>query len=381
MVKWSGEPVVSSLLLLAAAIAVDSRALERIPMKLSVMLNYAGDIKGTADEVSALEKAGLDCVWVAEAYSFDAISMMGYLAAKTERVEIGSAIVNVYSRTATLMAMTFAGLDYVSNGRINCGLGASGPQVVEGFHGVAYEKPMLRIKEYMEVCRATWKREVINFQGTTVKIPLPAGEGTGLGKPLKLINHPQRADIPLWWASLKGKSVEATAEAADGWIPIFYIPEKADLVWGDALALGMKKRAPELGKLQILAGGAVMITEDADRITKVLDAGRPASALYVGGMGARGKNFYNDIMSAYGWEGEAKNIQDLYLDGRKEEAAAAVPREYLEAGALVGPEGYVKEKLAAYKQAGVTHLQMGLMGPIEAKIATVEKLRSLVDQI
>ena len=278
MVKWSGEPVVSSLLLLAAAIAVDSRALERIPMKLSVMLNYAGDIKGTADEVSALEKAGLDCVWVAEAYSFDAISMMGYLAAKTERVEIGSAIVNVYSRTATLMAMTFAGLDYVSNGRINCGLGASGPQVVEGFHGVAYEKPMLRIKEYMEVCRATWKREVINFQGTTVKIPLPAGEGTGLGKPLKLINHPQRADIPLWWASLKGKSVEATAEAADGWIPIFYIPEKADLVWGDALALGMKKRAPELGKLQILAGGAVTITEDADRITKVLDAGRPASA-------------------------------------------------------------------------------------------------------
>ena len=350
-------------------------------MKLSVMLNYAGDIKGTADEVSALEKAGLDCVWVAEAYSFDAISMMGYLAAKTERVEIGSAIVNVYSRTATLMAMTFAGLDYVSNGRINCGLGASGPQVVEGFHGVAYEKPMLRIKEYMEVCRATWRREVINFQGTTVKIPLPTGEGTGLGKPLKLINHPQRAEIPLWWASLKGKSVEATAEVANGWIPIFYLPEKADMVWGDALALGLKKRAPELGKLQILAGGSVMITEDADRITKVLDAGRPASALYVGGMGARGKNFYNDIMSAYGWEGEAKNIQDLYLDGKKEEAAAAVPRSYLEAGALVGPEGYVKEKLAAYKQSGVTHLQMGLTGPTEAKIATVEKLRSLVDQI
>ncbi len=350
-------------------------------MKLSVMLNYAGDIKGTADEVAALEKAGLDCVWVAEAYSFDAISMMGYLAAKTERVEIGSAIVNVYSRTATLMAMTFAGLDYVSNGRIICGLGASGPQVVEGFHGVAYEKPMQRIKEYMEVCRATWKREVINFQGQTVHIPLPAGEGTGLGKPLKLINHPLRSNIPLWWASLKGKSVEATAEVADGWIPIFYIPEKADLVWGDALALGLKKRSPELGKLQIVAGGSVMITEDADRITKVLDGGRAPSALYVGGMGARGKNFYNDIMSAYGWEGEAKNIQDLYLDGKKEEAAAAVPREYLEAAALVGPEGYVKEKLAAYKQAGVTHLQMGLMGPIEAKIATVEKLRSLVDQI
>ncbi len=350
-------------------------------MKLSVMLGYSGDVISMANELSALEKAGLDCVWVAEAYSFDAISMMGYLAAKTERVEIGSAIVNVYSRTATLMAMSFAGLDYVSGGRINCGLGASGPQVIEGFHGVNYEKPMQRIKEYMEVCRSTWKREVIDFHGQTVDIPLPAGQGTGLGKPLKLINHPVRSSIPLWWASLKGKSVEATAEVADGWIPIFYIPEKADLVWGDALALGKKKRSAELGPLQILAGGTVMITEDQGLMTKVLDAGRPQAALYVGGMGARGKNFYNDIMSAYGWEGEAKTIQDLYLDGKKEEAAAAIPAEYLAEGALVGPEGYIKERLVAYKEAGVTHLQMGLHGSTEQKVATVERMRALVDQI
>ena len=350
-------------------------------MKLSMALSYSSGFKEGVDKVVALEKAGLDIVWVAEAYGFDAISMMGYLAGRTTSVEIGSAIVNVYSRTATLMAMTFAGLDYVSNGRINCGLGASGPQVVEGFHGVAYEKPMQRIKEYIEVCRATWRREVIDFHGQTVNIPLPKGEGTGLGKPLKLINHPQRADIPVWWASLKGKSVEATAEVADGWIPIFYIPEKADLVWGDALALGTKKRSSAMAPLQILAGGAVMITDDADRVTKVLDAGRPGAALYVGGMGARGKNFYNDIMSAYGWEGEAKTIQDLYLEGKKEEAAAAIPRDYLEAGAIAGPLGYVKEKLAAYKQAGVTHLQMGLSGPLEAKLATVETLRKLVDDI
>ncbi len=349
-------------------------------MKLSVMLNYSGDSKSTANEVSALEKAGLDCVWVPEAYSFDAISMMGYLAAKTETVEIGSAIVNVYSRTATLMAMSFAGLDYVSGGRINCGLGASGPQVVEGFHGIAYDKPMQRIKEYMDVCRATWKREVINYQGKTVQIPLPEG-GTGMGKPLKLINHPIRNSIPLWWASLKGKSVEATAEVADGWIPVFYLPEKADLVWGDALALGRKKRAAEMGPLQILAGGAVMFTEDQAVIDRVLDAGRPQSALYVGGMGARGKNFYNDIMSAYGWEGEAKLIQDLYLDGKKDEAAAAIPRDYLEQGSLVGSEGHIKERLAAFKESGVTHLQMGLSGSIEAKIQTVERMRTLVDQI
>jgi F420-dependent oxidoreductase-like protein len=348
-------------------------------MKLSVMLNYAGDIKTLADEVAALEKAGLDNVWVAEAYSFDAISMMGYLAAKTETVEIGSAIVNVYSRTATLMAMTFAGLDYVSNGRIHCGLGASGPQVVEGFHGVAYEKPMQRIKEYMEVCRAVWKREVINHQGTTVQIPLPAGQGTGLGKPLKLINHPVRSSIPLWWASLKGLSVEATAEVADGWIPVFYLPEKADMVWGDQIDRGLKKRSSDLGKLQILAGGSVMFTEDAQTIDKVLDAGRPSAALYVGGMGARGKNFYNDIMSAYGWEGEAKTIQDLYLDGKKEEAAAAIPRDYLEGASLVGSEGHIGERIAAYSEAGVTHLQMGLFGSLEQKIKTVEKMRKLVD--
>ena len=350
-------------------------------MKLSVMLNYAGDVKQTADELSLLEKAGLDAVWVAEAYSFDAISMMGYLAAKTERVEIGSAIVNVYSRTATLLAMSAAGLDYVSGGRINLGLGASGPQVVEGFHGVPYEKPMQRIKEVIEVCRATWKREVIDYHGKTINIPLPKGEGTGLGKPLKLINHPLRNRIPIYWASLKGKSVEATAEVADGWIPVFYIPEKADLVWGDALSLGMKKRSPELGQLQIVAGGAVCITEDESMISKVLDGGRGQAALYVGGMGARGKNFYNDIMCAYGWEGEAKTIQDLYLDGKKEEAMAAIPRDYLASASLVGPEGYVKEKIAAYAQAGVTHLQLGLMGSTEQKVATVERMRRLVDAV
>ena len=350
-------------------------------MKLSVMLNYAGDVKAMADEVSALEKAGVDCVWVAEAYSFDAISMMGYLAASTERVEIGSAIVNVYSRTATLLAMTFAGLDSVSGGRINCGLGASGPQVIEGFHGVPYDKPMQRIKETIEICRATWRREVIEHHGKAIDIPLPAGEGTGLGKPLKLINHPVRDSIPIWWASLKGLSVAATAEVANGWIPIFYVPEKADLVWGDSLAQGEKKRLPELGPLQILAGGTVRITEDAAVIEKALDASRPQVALYVGGMGARGKNFYNDIMSAYGWEAEAKTIQDLYLDGKKAEAAAEVPRDYLDAAAMVGPLGHVTDRVVAYKEAGVTHLQLGLGGSLEAKVKTVETIRELVDSI
>ena len=190
-------------------------------MKLSMAINYSGGFKEAAQRVVELEKAGLDVVWIAEAYSFDAISQVGYLAAITDRVEIGTGIVNVYSRTPALMAMTAAGCDYVSDGRFILGLGASGPQVVEGFHGVPYEKPMVRIREYIEACRMIWKREEkFEYHGQTFEVPLPAGEGTGLGKPLKIINHPVRSDIPIWWASLMGLSVTATAQHADGWLPI-----------------------------------------------------------------------------------------------------------------------------------------------------------------
>ncbi len=256
-------------------------------MRLSMQLNYASDFKNSVQQVVDLEKAGLDIVWVAEAYSFDAISQMGYLAAKTDRIQIGSGIVNVFSRTAALMAMTFAGLDYVSDGRIICGLGASGPQVIEGFHGVAYDKPMTRIKEYIEVCRKVWKREVLTYDGQTVKVPLPAGEGTGLAKPLKLINRPVRESIPIWWASLMGRSVEATAEVADGWLPIMFIPEKAHLVWGDQLRAGLAKRSPDLAPLEIAAGGLVAVGDDllGEKAERIRDMARPSSALYVGGMG------------------------------------------------------------------------------------------------
>ncbi len=348
-------------------------------MKLSVMLNYSGDVMAAANEAVELEKAGLDCAWVAEAYSFDAISMMGYLAGRTERLEIGSAIVNVYSRTPTLLAMTAAGLDVVSGGRVHLGLGASGPQVIEGFHGVPYDKPLTRTREVIEICRSVWRREVIDHHGPTVDIPLPEGQGTGLAKPLKLINHPVRDQIPIWIASLKGKSVEMTAELADGWIPIFYVPDRADRVWGDALAAGRAKRSAELGPLQVIAGGPVMFTDDPDLPAKINDFGRGMAALYVGGMGARGKNFYNDIMSAYGWEGEAKIIQDLYLDGKKDEAAAAIPADFLAAASLVGSEGYVKERIAAYADSGVTHLQLTLIGSLEQKQATLERLRGIID--
>ena len=350
-------------------------------VKLSMMLNYAGGFHAAVDRVVELEKAGLDVVWIAEAYSADAISQVGYLAAKTSRVEIGTGIVNVYSRTAALMAMTAAGCDYVSNGRFILGLGASGPQVIEGFHGVPYEKPMQRIKEYIDACRMIWKREQpFQMNGQTVKVPLPAGEGTGLGKPLKIIKPGQeiRTDIPIWWASLMGLSVQATAEVADGWLPIFFDPEKFHNVWGDDLKKGLAKRDPSLGQLQISAGGMVAIDESltGDAQKKILDFARPNAALYIGGMGARDKNFYNTICKKYGYEKEAIEVQDLYLDGKKEEAAKAVPGEMIEKSNLVGPKGYIKERLAAYKEAGVTVLSVNPVGPDAVK--TIETLKELI---
>jgi F420-dependent oxidoreductase-like protein len=348
-------------------------------MKLSMMLNYSGGFKEAVASVVELERAGLDVVWIPEVYSYDAISQVGYLAAKTERVEIGTGIVNVYSRTPALMAMTAAGCDYVSEGRFILGIGASGPQVIEGFHGVPYDKPMQRIKEYIDICRMTWRREPLVYDGKTVQVPLPAGQGTGLGKPLKLINHPVRTNIPIWWASLMGLSVTATAEVADGWLPIFFDPEKFHDVWGDQLKAGLARRDPALGQLQISAGGMVAIGDefDGDGRARVLDFARPSVALYVGGMGARDQNFYNAIVRKYGYVEAAIEIQDLYLDGKKDEAAKAVPAELLERTNLVGSLGYVRERIAAYKEAGVTILSVNPVGGEPVK--TIETLRELID--
>jgi F420-dependent oxidoreductase-like protein len=350
-------------------------------MKLSMMINYISDFQTSAKRVVELEKVGLDMVWVAEAYSYDAISQIGYLAAVTERVQIGTGIINVFSRTAALTAMTAAGCDYVSNGRFVLGLGASGPQVIEGFHGVPYEKPMQRTKEYIEVCREVWRREQpLNYNGKTVQVPLPAGQGTGLGKALKLINHPVRSEIPVWWASLKDKSVEATAEIADGWMPIFFLPEKFENVWGKSLKAGLAKRSANLKQLDVSAGGMLHIDESLTptKQHEVLDFARPSYALYVGGMGARGKNFYNDMCRDYGYEKEAVEIQDLYLDGKKKEAAAAIPAEWLELSNLVGPRSYIKERIGAFKEAGVTVLQVNPVGP--DPVREIETLRSILDE-
>ncbi len=328
-------------------------------MKIAMQLSYAGGFKQSAQQAMDLEKAGLDIVWVAEAYGFDGPSFMGYLAAKTERLTIGSGILNIYSRTPSLLAMTGAGVDAMTEGRCILGLGASGPQVIEGFHGMPYDAPIGRTREVIEICRLIWKREApLEYQGKYYTLPLPPEQGTGLGKPLKIIGHP-RPDIPIYLASLGAKNVQLTAELADGWLPIFYMPERANDVWGADLAAGAAKRPAELGPLEVVAGGVLCVTDDPK---PVLDFARPMYALYIGGMGARDRNFYNQLACRYGYEKEAKEIQDLYLAGKKDEAAALIPYELLELTNLAGPEGFIKDRIAAFKEAGVSTLNVVPVG-------------------
>jgi F420-dependent oxidoreductase-like protein len=338
-------------------------------MKLSTTLMYDGDPRSAADAVVRLEKAGLDTVWVAEAYGFDSPTLMGYLAAKTETVEIGSAILNIYSRTPALLAQTAAGLDNVSGGRAILGLGASGPQVIEGWHGLPYDKPLGRTREVVDIVRRALRREVLTNDGM-IKLPLPEGQGTGLGKPLKMLTRPERSSVPIWIAALGKKNVQGTAEYADGWLPHLYAPELADKAWGQSLAAGKAKRSEELGPLQVAAGGMVAVGED---VKDVLELARPMFALYIGGMGAKGKNFYNDLVSEYGYEKEAAEIQELYLGGKKDAAAALVPDELLEMCNLVGPESYVKERIAAFAESGVTHLNV--VPATEDPAATIAQLK------
>ena len=329
-------------------------------MRLSSRLGYGDGFVKAVERVQQLEEVGVDVVWVAEAYGYDAATRLGYLAARTHRVQLGSGIFPIYTRTPALLAQTVAGLDELSDGRAILGLGASGPQVIEGWHGVAYDRPVQRTREIIEICRMVWRRDPLEYRGKAYRLPLPPEEGTGLGKPLKMLTHPSRARIPIYLASLGDRSVELTAELAEGWLPIFFVPDKADSIWGKALGRGREKRSPELGPLEVVAGGPLAI---GDGLEHLREAERPHLALYVGGMGARSKNFYNELIGRYGFEREAAQIQDLYLSGKKREAEALVPSALLESLSLIGPAGYVKDRIADFKAAGVTLLDVQPIGP------------------
>jgi len=344
-------------------------------MQISMQVNYSGSFLPAVDQIIDYEKRGLDIAWVPEAYGFDSPTLMGYLAAKTDRVKIGAGIMPIYSRTPALIAQTAAGLDEVSNGRAILGLGASGPQVIEGWHGVTYDKPIGRTREIINICRRVWLREPLKNDGI-YQIPLPPDKGTGLGKPLKIITTPVRNKIPIFVASLGFKNVEMTFEEADGWLPIFYVPEKAKEVWGDAIKAGLAKRNAALGRPEIVGGGMLAVGEHLEDLREL---GRGVLALYIGGMGAKGKNFYNDLAVRYGYEEQARKIQELYLSGEKTKAMAEIPEDLLEATSLIGPKSYVAERLAAHKEAGVTI--MGITPVGRDPLGSFEKFAEMVHEL
>jgi F420-dependent oxidoreductase-like protein len=345
-------------------------------MRIGTTLAYSGGFKQAAAGLRDLEKAGVEIAFVAEAYSFDAVSQLGYLASVTDRMHLASAILPIYTRTPSLLAMTAAGLDYVSDGRFTLGLGASGPQVIEGFHGVPYDAPIGRTREIVDICRRVWSREEVVYQGEHYELPLPAGRGTGLGKPLKLINRPVRDRIPIMLAAIGPKNVRLAAEIAEGWLPIFVHPGRLHEVWGTSLDAGLARRDPSLGPLDIVVTMPLAIGDDVGHL---LDRGRPQLALYIGGMGARGKNFYNDLARRYGYEREAELIQDLYLSGRKREAEAAVPEDLLRATSLIGPKEYVAERVAELAACGITTVSVKPLADRPAgRVAAIEQLRDLM---
>jgi F420-dependent oxidoreductase-like protein len=329
-------------------------------MKLGVVASLRDDPDSFARHLKALEAAGVEYLWAGEAYTADAVSTLGFIAAVTSRAQIGSAILPLYTRTPSLLAMTAVGLDKLSGGRFILGIGASGPQVIEGFHGLPYDAPIGRTAEIIEICRSVWRRDRLVHDGARYQIPLPAGQGTGLGKPLKLIDYPVRERIPVYVASLGPKNVELTAAIADGWQPLYYWPDRAGQVWGASLQAGLARREDGLGPLEIVAGGPLAIGNDVEHLRELA---RPVLALYFGGMGARGRNFYNDVLKRYGFEKEAVQIQDAYLGGDKEAAAKMVPAELVAGMSLIGTEGFVRDRIAAYRDSGVTILNVRPVGP------------------
>jgi F420-dependent oxidoreductase-like protein len=325
-------------------------------VKLGVNLGYAPPGTNPADLtplVRMAEGLGYDSVWTAEAWGTDAVTVLAWLAASTERIKLGAGIMQIPGRTPTNAAMTAATLDLMSGGRFIMGLGTSGPQVVEGWHGQPWAKPLERTREYIEIVRMALRRELVQHQGEHYRIPYDGPGATGLGKPLKLMLRPLRADIPIYLAAIGPKNVALAAEIADGWLPIFVDPDRFDEAFGASLA-GAREGFEIAATVTVLVG---------DDVQALRDSLKPHLALYIGGMGAKGRNFYNSLVRRYGWEAEAERIQELYLGGKQREAIAAVPDELVDAVSLVGPKERIRERLEAWKQTPVTTLIVGSPQP------------------
>ena len=335
-------------------------------LRLGINLGYQDWANGLPQAVSLVQRAealGFHSAWTAEAYGTDAITPLTWLMAHTERMEFGPAIMQMPARTPAMTAMTAATLDGMSGGRFRLGLGLSGPQVVEGWHGQPYGKPLVKTREYVEIVREILKREKpLEHHGEHYDIPYTGPGATGLGKPLKIIVHPRRADIPIYLAAIGPKNVELTAEIADGWLPIFFSPYRVKEAFGGALDAGFARAGggKSFDGFDIAPTVTVIVGDDPEQLANFI---RPMVALYVGGMGARGRNFYNDLACRYGFEAAAKEVQDLYLDGKKQEAAAAIPFEMIDEVALLGPKERIRDRLEPWREAGVTTMILGAQQP------------------
>jgi F420-dependent oxidoreductase-like protein len=323
-----------------------------------------------------LERAGLDAVWIGEAYGIDSLTTLGFIAARTTTMRLGPGILNVFSRSAGVIAMSMAGLDTLSGGRAMLGLGASGPAVIEGLHGVPFERPLSRTADYTEICRQLWRGERGESAGPGSRVPLREGQ-----RGMRLLAPAPSGGIPVFWASILPTSVTKAAACADGWLPLLFMPERYEQAWGESLAAGRATRSDSLGPLEVAADVAVAIGEEyvGDAAIDVLAGHRAHLALHIGLMGPKGRNSYTTLACMLGFEAEANLVQDLYLGGKRTEAEAAIPAELLLGTALVGPVAKVEERLSIYRAAGVTMLNTTIHAPDEVR--QVELLKTAVTNV
>ena len=340
-------------------------------MKLGLMLGYAGaNIKLPLELVQEADRLGYYAVWTAEAYGSDAVTPLAWVGARTERIHLGTAIMQMPARTPAMTAMTAITLDQLSGGRMLLGLGLSGPQVVEGWHGQPYGKPLAKTREYVQIVRTIFARQTpLTHQGAHYQIPYQGADATGLGKPLKSILH-GRADLPIYLAAIGPKNVELAAEIADGWLPIFFAPEHYASTFQPAVDAGLAKAHKSLANFDIAPSVSVVMGDDVDACRNQI---KPFLALYVGGMGARGKNFYYDLVERYGFGDAAEQIQRHYLAGDKAAAMRAVPDALVDAVALCGPEARIRERLALWRNSPITTLNLTVFD-----LPTVQAMARLV---
>ncbi|MDX2343372.1 MAG: LLM class F420-dependent oxidoreductase, partial [Acidimicrobiia bacterium] len=327
-------------------------------MKLAVNVGYWGGGAGTdLTFIEEAERLGYSSVWVAEAWGSDAVTVLSWIAARTTKINVGAGILQMPARTPAMTAMTAVTLNELSGGRFLLGLGLSGPQVVEGWHGVAYGKPLGKTREYVSIVRtAVARKEPLVHHGSHYEIPYAGDDATGLGKPLKLMTHPSHP-VPIYLAAIGPKNVSLTAEIADGWLPIFYSPQRSNDIYGPLLQDGFAKSGEDnkAERFDTVASLQAIVTDDVDSARNQI---KPTLALYLGGMGAKGKNFYNDLACRYGYEKEAAKIQDLYLSGKKMEAIHSVPDALVDELSLIGTKEMIRDRLEAWQESPVTTLAL-----------------------